>query len=185
MFLYIIAVNYDGVLCAPIKVGVTNDTQRRLREIQTANHLKLGIFSFYEFPDEETARRSESFIHSVLSNARLEGEWFDIEPQRFLSKFFRDIFLKEKMMHLSFECNSQLQERIALLESILGEQEELLERIFEDKFKDPKVFDLYNNKMKDIYSEQQAKIDGCSNRSEWFSYKTPYWMHLVNRMQVT
>jgi hypothetical protein len=59
----------------PIKIGVTTDTNVRLKSIQTCYHSRLSIVKKWKLPPE-SAYRIETLAHTILGRYRLEGEWF-------------------------------------------------------------------------------------------------------------
>jgi len=61
-----------------IKIGRTNDLDRRLRELQTSHHEKLKVLKYITFDSEDEVRRFESLMHERYTSHRLQGEWFDI-----------------------------------------------------------------------------------------------------------
>ncbi len=62
------------------KIGITDNIQRRIRDLQTGSPHDLRVSEIIEFPDEETARKAEGFIHRTLTLAGMHkrGEWFDM-----------------------------------------------------------------------------------------------------------
>lgn len=59
----------------PIKIGVSVDPERRLRELQTASPYRLVIRR--TVPNEGHAER---WLHEVFGPYRMEGEWFLAHP---------------------------------------------------------------------------------------------------------
>jgi hypothetical protein len=55
----------------PVKIGVTDDVEKRLIGMQTGNHLRLAVMRLFEGgPVEERA------LHQRFDDLRLNGEWF-------------------------------------------------------------------------------------------------------------
>jgi hypothetical protein len=74
--IYVIAASPDG----PSKIGVANNTKKRLAQLQTGSDKLLTIFN------EEIVRAThtlalERLIHTQLGHKRLKGEWFDINVE--------------------------------------------------------------------------------------------------------
>jgi hypothetical protein len=74
--IYVIAASPDG----PSKIGVANNTKKRLAQLQTGSDKVLTIFN------EEVVRAThtlalERLIHTQLGHKRLKGEWFDIDVE--------------------------------------------------------------------------------------------------------
>lgn len=56
-----------------VKIGISQDPQQRLRELQTANPRKLAILATWPGGKPE-----EATYHRMLSDFRREGEWFEL-----------------------------------------------------------------------------------------------------------
>lgn len=67
------------------KIGVASHVGRRVAEMQTSNHALLRIVT--DFPCHHDTR-VESFLHSLLTQFHIRGEWFRPEP------FVRDAMLR-------------------------------------------------------------------------------------------
>lgn len=63
----------------PVKIGVATDMPSRLSAIQTGFPYKLRAYCHVEVP-EGRALEIERACHARLSDYRLNGEWFDIDP---------------------------------------------------------------------------------------------------------
>lgn len=70
--IYFIRMGEDG----PIKIGRTRDVQERLAGLQTANPYKLSILATIVAPTI-----LELQIHAYFNEYRLEGEWFEPQPE--------------------------------------------------------------------------------------------------------
>lgn len=69
-----------GPNVGPQKIGVTGETSKRLRGLRGANPVELTLH--FELKTEPfSARLVERTAHSILSEKRLAGEWFDVTPQ--------------------------------------------------------------------------------------------------------
>jgi hypothetical protein len=64
---YMIQVGEHG----PVKIGWTDDVERRLSGLQTANHERLRVIRLFEGGPAE-----ERMLHKQFASQRLEGEWF-------------------------------------------------------------------------------------------------------------
>ena len=61
-----------GAQGGPIKIGFTRgDPFARMRNLQTAHHTPLRMITFVP-----TTIDDESWLHTMLRNYRLHGEWF-------------------------------------------------------------------------------------------------------------
>lgn len=79
-FVYVIAVGDRGEARAPVKVGLADDPEARLRNLQCANPEPLTLWARIEAPNREIARALERAFHDTQAPKRRRGEWFDIEP---------------------------------------------------------------------------------------------------------
>lgn len=57
------------------KIGIANDPQSRLAQLQTGNPYKLEIISCYGFEDASMVEKS---LHQAYKSQRLQGEWFEL-----------------------------------------------------------------------------------------------------------
>lgn len=56
-----------------LKIGVTNNIQRRIKQLQTGNPIPIIL----EYIDERSNPiKAERYLHSQLSQFRVQGEWF-------------------------------------------------------------------------------------------------------------
>jgi predicted GIY-YIG superfamily endonuclease len=71
LYLYIIECKQnDGIV---YKIGVTNDLQQRIKNVRTGNPNPVE----YVYNEQNNnAYKLEKWLHSQLSEHRLEGEWF-------------------------------------------------------------------------------------------------------------
>ena len=63
-----------------IKIGKSNDTMARLKELQTGNPYKLTPILSLWMENEEMAFNLENALHKHLRNFQMEGEWFRAAP---------------------------------------------------------------------------------------------------------
>lgn len=66
----------------PVKVGITDYLEARVRQIQTGCHFKLSLLFSREFEKREDARFHEKRFHGNFDLERLHGEWFDLDAER-------------------------------------------------------------------------------------------------------
>lgn len=57
------------------KVGIANDVESRLAQLQTGNPLELSIEECYQFDNAEIVERA---IHQAWKKERVRGEWFEL-----------------------------------------------------------------------------------------------------------
>lgn len=63
---------------APIKVGIAQDTVRRLAGLQNANFEQLRIHRFWWLAGRPIAARVEKSFKKHFALAAIRGEWFDV-----------------------------------------------------------------------------------------------------------
>lgn len=61
-----------------IKIGVTSDIDRRLKELQTGQAAELRVVHKIVFDKRAIAERVEQLLHSRYAQYRSNGEWFDV-----------------------------------------------------------------------------------------------------------
>jgi hypothetical protein len=79
-YLYVIASIEDNMPVAPCKIGITSNLPSRLSGLQTGSAKKLEIISAIPIPGRNLVKVLEAEMHSIFSDFRLVGEWFDICP---------------------------------------------------------------------------------------------------------
>lgn len=67
-----------GPKSGPQKIGIARDTEKRRGDLQIGYPHRLVVA--FATPHED-ARAVELFAHSILAERRLNGEWFDVEPE--------------------------------------------------------------------------------------------------------
>lgn len=63
---------FDGL--AAVKVGIADNAERRLRNLQVANHRPLKLFASCP-----STARIEAYFHAKLEPWRIRGEWFSAQ----------------------------------------------------------------------------------------------------------
>lgn len=59
-----------------IKIGITNDPQRRLTELQANSPYVVSMALLIECMDSLAAQQTEKLLHELMRNSRSNGEWF-------------------------------------------------------------------------------------------------------------
>lgn len=77
-YLYCIEANCDP--CA-VKVGVSSDPDKRLRQLQTGSAHHLSIARLWPMESREVALSIEADIHLILAPREMCGEWFAVNPE--------------------------------------------------------------------------------------------------------
>ncbi len=74
-YIYIInKKNFENV----VKIGVTDDIEKRLKTLQTAN---IEVLNLFHFEEREDAYKIEKKLHKIFHEFRENGEWFLIDPK--------------------------------------------------------------------------------------------------------
>ena len=63
-----------------LKIGIANDVQKRLKQLQTGSSSKLNIIHVIPFKSRKEAMKKERELHKKYGAFRLEGEWFEKQP---------------------------------------------------------------------------------------------------------
>jgi hypothetical protein len=79
-FIYIIQIILSGGRRGPIKIGISTDPERRLRDLQAGSPYTLVLFGFFQVGSFAAAKTLEASVHAALAASRLVGEWFDTDP---------------------------------------------------------------------------------------------------------
>lgn len=106
--IYVVAAQVKGVVCSPIKIGITDDPVARMGAMQCNNHLKLVIHQNWWLPDRDVAKRAEKNfkLHNEAHNIR--GEWYDMDPDDAVKQAGREI----SDIGATFETEAVLIERM-------------------------------------------------------------------------
>lgn len=78
LYLYVIAPIGGG----PCKIGISARIVKRLRDLQHFHPHKLGVYHVKQFAARDVLLRAEQAAHRDLAGHRLQGEWFDVSPER-------------------------------------------------------------------------------------------------------
>jgi hypothetical protein len=78
-YLYVIAESAEGR--GPVKLGISANPDRRLKQLQTAHPGVLTVHYKAEVPAHK-AKPLERLLHRDMSFLRLRGEWFDMSVQQ-------------------------------------------------------------------------------------------------------
>lgn len=62
-----------------LKIGISNDVDKRLKTLQTSNARLLNLVHCIEVPNKDYAIWIENTLHGAFPHARAMGEWFRID----------------------------------------------------------------------------------------------------------
>lgn len=77
MITYVYFIN--KIAASDYKIGITNNLNRRLRQIQTGNPHPLQITHYIESETRGQAIKIEREIHHLLAVTKMVGEWFRLD----------------------------------------------------------------------------------------------------------
>lgn len=77
MGVYVIAAGAAG----PVKIGISRDPRRRLKELQAHSPARLRCHMFVRELDGRD-REFEAHLHATLNSHRLHGEWFAVSADQ-------------------------------------------------------------------------------------------------------
>lgn len=60
-----------------IKIGITDNLERRMKQLQTGNALELTLIHHIKVGDMTEAFELESLLHHALNNSKVKNEWFE------------------------------------------------------------------------------------------------------------
>jgi hypothetical protein len=99
-----------------VKIGVTDDVEKRLRNMQTGNHQALAVIRLFEGGEAE-----ERQLHERFADHRLSGEWFS-----FSKRMLGDVGLAE------VKVVAKGQHFIDRMDELSARQKEIGERVLEE-----------------------------------------------------
>ncbi len=68
-----------------LKIGLSTDPEKRLRQIQTASPEPIALIATRQFANRLTAAAAERLLHKRFARKRHVGEWFNAEKHRVLA----------------------------------------------------------------------------------------------------
>lgn len=63
------------------KIGIANNVERRLEELQVGNPVELFIVCKFFFKSRKVANKVEKSLHNRFKDHRVRGEWFSKKIQ--------------------------------------------------------------------------------------------------------
>lgn len=65
----------------PCKIGITDNLDKRLKQLQTGCPYKLVAFQTFPLFNKELTKKLESMAHERLGAFRMQGEWFSLDSK--------------------------------------------------------------------------------------------------------
>ncbi len=82
-YIYVLAVgDEDGPFSGPVKIGITDNPERRLAEIRPHSPIGISFAYLRKLPTRRIALDLEQRVHRILERQNLAYEWFGIEPDK-------------------------------------------------------------------------------------------------------
>lgn len=81
-FVYVIASDQSP---NQVKIGMSRDPSRRVKQLQTGHATLLQVFHKQAFPAKNT-RMIEQIIHKNLGHLKLKGEWFSLTVEEAIAE---------------------------------------------------------------------------------------------------
>jgi len=81
---YVYIVKAGTKSTSPIKIGVTDNVQNRIKQLQTGNPSEIVLVMHFECNSREHAFNLEKTIHEILKGQRLFGEWFSVSKTKLM-----------------------------------------------------------------------------------------------------
>ena len=80
--LYVLYNQYTGYT----KIGITNNTNRRFKELSLASGIMHEVLMYAEFQIDydEAPKEVELFLHNYFKDKRILGEWFNLSIRDFV-----------------------------------------------------------------------------------------------------
>lgn len=83
-----------------VKIGVSNNIESRMRDLQCGNHLRLFLMAKIKAKDRVDVFKIESVLHSKLRRFNSAGEWYFVTPKeirRAVTEIKRDGMFKDEL----------------------------------------------------------------------------------------
>jgi hypothetical protein len=79
-----------------VKIGFTNDLEKRLSDIQVGNSTKLEVLEFLHCESAAAAELFETQLHATFEHLYIRGEWFEYKEEEFQQLFTEGLNYKFK-----------------------------------------------------------------------------------------
>ncbi len=108
---------------SPVKIGLSDNPEKRLKDLQTANPNKLILRRKIEMPSRKQAQLLERCLHNLGKKQfkALEGEWFIVfgswdklisEAQKMVSGVIKDHPVKYRVKSSAKDSNQSIEEKL-------------------------------------------------------------------------
>lgn len=144
---------------APIKIGVSDDPFKRLKQLQTGNAELLRLLMTFECDDKQHAFTLEKTLHEMLSNESVLNEWFSCNKNQ-VTRLISDISNSQKYSRVKTydgifsEKSSRQKDRKARKDARRKIKSELYEKRYA---RDPHM-EILKLKLRDIRARRERKV---------------------------
>lgn len=77
-FIYLICSEIDDQLQGPCKIGISDNPDKRLKQVQTGSPNRLVVAFAFRVWNRKFAQVVEGSFHAGHAEHRMQGEWFDL-----------------------------------------------------------------------------------------------------------
>lgn len=95
----------------PIKIGVSHNPGRRLKDLQGSNPFSLRLLETVRFQNETQAYAMEKMLHEIFDMRRMTGEWFSGDVYQDALRLCRICAVKG-VQHLEHDYMDSIRARI-------------------------------------------------------------------------
>ena len=74
---------------AALKIGISSNPDKRLKDLQVSNPKQLTLLSKTMFATRGKATLSEKILHKKCNRFNLSGEWFSLEAINVCREYFK------------------------------------------------------------------------------------------------
>jgi hypothetical protein len=86
-----------------VKIGISNNVELRIKQLDTGPVKRYKILSTYEFDDRKIALENEQFLHKLLKEFNTVGEWFKINKSKL--KLIDDVLVEFLHGYVNYESD--------------------------------------------------------------------------------
>jgi hypothetical protein len=83
-YVYVIARQEHDRAVSPIKIGISDNPDKRLSTIRVSCPFPVEYLHSFGPMTRPEALRHENGLHDAYKDNRMQGEWFDVEPDEIM-----------------------------------------------------------------------------------------------------
>jgi hypothetical protein len=147
-----------------VKIGISNNVELRIKQLDTGPVKRYKILSTYEFDDRKIALENEQFLHKLLKEFNTVGEWFKINKSKL--KLIDDVLVEFLHGYVNYESDYKHEYFNYVLQK-------------DDIKIDLRSDEYYINKKMQSHFNKNNEISRVENKIEWndiiFDNKLQMW----------